>query len=113
MDIKDIAEKNKKYIIYIIFGLVLMLLPSIFSTEKDVGSTEEIMFESFLEQTEGVGDTEVMIKKDKNGDVQGIIIAAKGAENPNVIKTIKDAAVTLFGVEAHKVKVFKYSQEGK
>ena len=70
MDIKGFLEKNKKYIIYITFGIFLMMLPSMFSVDKITENSEEQRFEAFLEKTYGVGEAEVMISKDKNGDIE-------------------------------------------
>lgn len=39
--------------------------------------------------------------------IEGVLVVAEGAGNGNVSKTITDAVIALFDVEAHKIKVVK------
>lgn len=39
--------------------------------------------------------------------VRGVLVVAQGADNPQVVAEIKEAAMALFHLEAHKIKVMK------
>ena len=39
--------------------------------------------------------------------IQGVVVTAKGASNPIVVKEISEAIMALFQVDAHKIKVMK------
>ena len=39
--------------------------------------------------------------------VRGVLVVAHGADNPQVVAEIKEAAMALFHLEAHKIKVMK------
>lgn len=39
--------------------------------------------------------------------VRGVLVVAQGAEDPQVVAEIKEAAMALFHLEAHKIKVMK------
>lgn len=73
--------------------------------------------EQILSRVEGVGEVQVLLtwQEEKalfsentvQGTVTGILVAAKGADNPVVIRNIQQAVMALFQVEAHKIKVMK------
>lgn len=39
--------------------------------------------------------------------VTGVLVAAKGGDNPVVVQNIREAVEALFQVEPHKIKVMK------
>ena len=39
--------------------------------------------------------------------VRGVLVVAQGADDPQVVEEIKEAAMALFHLEAHKIKVMK------
>ena len=39
--------------------------------------------------------------------VRGVLVVAQGADDPQVVAEIKEAAMALFHLEAHKIKVMK------
>ena len=39
--------------------------------------------------------------------IEGVLVAAQGGDNLSVVENISEAAMVLFGVEAHKIKVMK------
>lgn len=78
----------------------------------------ETKLEALLEGVEGVGKVDVLLmteeKKDAMGfseggevKVNGVLIAAEGADNYVTVENIQQAVMALFQVEAHKIKVMK------
>lgn len=74
--------------------------------------------EALLESVEGVGKVQVIIMSDESGETQafshsdavrvtGVLISAEGGGNPVVVKNIQEAVMSLFQLEAHKIRVMK------
>lgn len=47
------------------------------------------------------------VSKEIKPKVEGVLVVAKGADSPVVVKNISDAVLALFPVQAHKIKVVK------
>ena len=47
------------------------------------------------------------VRKELMPEVEGILIAAQGGDDPVTAREITEAAQALFGVEAHKIKIMK------
>lgn len=47
------------------------------------------------------------VVKELEPEIEGIIVIAKGGDDPVIVKNISDAVLALFQVEAHKIKVMK------
>lgn len=84
-------------------------------TEKD---ELERKLENLLENVENVGDVQVILmtggNQEKTGfyssgekKVNGVLIAAQGADSPVTIQNIQQAVMALFQIEAHKIKIMK------
>ena len=55
------------------------------------------------------GDQQPLILKELKPKVKGVIIVAEGVEDPRIKHAVFDAAKTVLGIKAHKVKIFKKS----
>ncbi|MFA9375487.1 MAG: stage III sporulation protein AG [Lachnotalea sp.] len=53
------------------------------------------------------GGSTPYVVKELEPEIEGIIVIAKGGDDPVIIKNISDAILALFQVEAHKIKVMK------
>lgn len=90
-------------------------------TEEENGEELEERLERILKNTQGVGEVRVMItkagqeesfaKEEGNNEVEGVVVVAEGAENPDVKKKIQDIVVALFPVEVHKIEIVKMKAE--
>jgi stage III sporulation protein AG len=103
--------------------LVLIIAVPTGSTEKNTESAaqtggEEAYPDSVQEQLaailarmEGVGKVRVMISfsDEKQLEAEGVVVVAEGGDSPQVQEKIRDAVMSLFDVEAHKVIVVKMS----
>lgn len=68
---------------------------------------------NILSQMEGVGDVSVMITAEDDGyGITGVVVVAQGAGESGVAVQISEAVMTLFKVEAHRIKVIKMSSGG-
>jgi stage III sporulation protein AG len=68
----------------------------------DKSSTEATVYEQSNE-----GKSTPYVVKELEPEIEGIIVIAKGGDDPVIVKNISDAVLALFQVEAHKIKVMK------
>jgi stage III sporulation protein AG len=119
-------QKHSKtdWLIFILLGVLVLIVavPTGSAEEKTenavVQSEEETYPDSVQEQLaailtrmEGVGKVRVMItfSDEKQLAVSGVVVVAEGGDSPQVQTKIRDAVMSLFDVEAHKVIVVKMS----
>ena len=108
----EFINSNKKYLVILAAGVLLLVLSCFWGTEKTAGGADdEQRFKEVMESAEGVGKINVMTNKNDKGEISGVIIVAQGAENLKVKKEIADAAGAVFDVQPHKIQVFSYKQE--
>lgn len=87
--------------------------------EAEVGETElEARLAGILERVQGVGEVRVLIHTTGENEsdvfysageqkVEGILIVAEGADNSVTVQNIQQAVMSLFQLEAHKIKIMK------
>lgn len=76
--------------------------------DKDVKTQEKSREETTVIYDSGDGKVPYVIQKERP-TVEGVVVVAQGGDRPGVITEITDAVQSLFGLEAHKVKVVKMS----
>jgi stage III sporulation protein AG len=82
------------------------------TTEKSIendseGGTREVVREDLIVQVVTKGnDGSLMVVKEVQPTVQGVIVVADGANDPEVRETLYDAVKTVLGVKANKVQVY-------
>ena len=59
----------------------------------------------YLEDADGTKTPYVI--KETMPEVRGVLVIAQGADDPRIVAEIKEAAMALFHLEAHKIKVMK------
>ena len=88
---------------------------------KETGTiqVEKSRLEEKLEALlESVGKVQVIVMSDENNETQvfsrsnavqvtGVLVSAEGGGDPVVVKNIQEAVMSLFQLEAHKIKVMK------
>ena len=62
-------------------------------------------------QKDATGNQTPYVKMQKYPKISGVLILAKGADNPVVVQNIQEAVQALFQVEAHRIKVVKMSSK--
>ena len=102
-NIKNLIKSNAKYVILILVGVFILILPSV--GEHNSINTVETELKSILEMVEGVGDIDVMVTFEGDNAVKGAIIVAEGAEDTIIRKMLQDSAVSVLNLPEHKVKV--------
>lgn len=70
-------------------------------------TTEKTTTEATVYQQDNNGESSPYVVKELEPEIEGIIVIAKGGDDPVVAKNISDAVLALFHVEAHKIKVMK------
>lgn len=77
------------------------------STGGKRSSSERTTNETTVYNQDGSGSTSPYVIKEIEPEIEGIIVLAKGGDDPVIAKNISDAILALFRVEAHKIKVMK------
>jgi stage III sporulation protein AG len=80
------------------------------AVEEEPDSVQE-QLAAILTRMEGVGKVRVMLSfsDEKQLVVEGVVVVAEGGDSPQVQTKIRDAVMSLFDIEAHKVIVVKMS----
>lgn len=73
------------------------------SSKKENKNSEETTV--YLENADGTKTPYVI--EETMPEVRGVLVVAQGADDPQVVAEIKEAAMALFHLEAHKIKVMK------
>lgn len=87
------------------------------SGEVSYVTDTEKRIETILSHMQGVGETEVLLTYEDNGDekrppaVRGMLVVAQGGANPQVVAQIQNGIMALFGIEQHKIVVVKMKGE--
>lgn len=114
--------KNKIWLCFLLGILLLMIAIPTKEREIKTGQTETISYnaslleqqlEQVLVQIEGIGMVETMVTLEPLVDdrespkVLGVLVVAQSGDDPVQILKIQEAVMTLFQVDAHKIKVMK------
>lgn len=73
----------------------------------------EAQLEQVLSQIEGIGQVETMITLEPLVDdrdapqIRGVLVVAQSGDNPVEILKIQETVMTLFQIDAHRIKVMK------
>ena len=103
---KLILADLKKYrilIIALLVGILLLAMPT--RGREAAEDTEDTRFALALQQTEGVGNAEVLISE------SGVVIVCDGADNAEVKLTVIKAAEAYTGFTSDKIQVLKSEME--
>ncbi len=95
-------------------------LQSMLNESEGAGETKVFLtFENSWENVVEKDENQTVFEKDATGNqtpyvktqkypkISGVLILAKGADNPVVVQNIQEAVQALFQVEAHRIKVMK------
>lgn len=80
---------------------------------SDYAAALEGQLEQMLSQIDAIGSTQVMITLEPLVDdrespkICGVIVAAEAGDDPVQILKIQEAVMTLFQIDAHRIKVMK------
>ncbi len=79
--------------------------------QENQGSSRENSSISIQEESlytkDGSQNEIPFVTKEKNPQVEGVLVVAEGGGNVQVVKNISEAILALFPIEAHKIKVVK------
>lgn len=76
--------------------------------DKNVKTQEKMREETTVVYDVGDASEPYVVRRERPR-VEGVVVVAQGGDRPGVITEITDAMQSLFGLEAHKVKVVKMS----
>ena len=69
------------------------------------GSELENRLSAILSRIDGAGTVEVMITEDAQGEAQGILVVADGAEDLGIYLRLQYAVQSLLGVETSRIEI--------
>ena len=101
---RGLLEQYKMPALVLVLGLVLMLLPGVSSGKTEEQSPEHKL-QLLLGQTEGVGESMVLISEN------GVIVVCAGAEDPWVRLDMIRAIVAYTGFGSDKITVLKMADQ--
>lgn len=73
----------------------------------------EKQLEQVLTQIEGIGSVQTMvtleplIDDDREPEIRGVVVVADSGDDPVQILKIQETVMTLFQIDAHRIKVMK------
>ena len=131
MNISFLKEKGRKYLVFILAGMLILVMciptkTSESELEQEEGTSNvelENRLEDVLYAMEGVGEVTVMITTEgtsesvfgtKNAETKvcGVVVVAEGAGSATVNTRITEAVKALFSIDVHKISIVKMrSQE--
>lgn len=80
------------------------------SAATEINTEDEIKLQTILSKIEGVGSADVMISKNSQNVVEGVIIVASGAEDATTRLHILDAVASLYDLPVDKIAVFRQQE---
>jgi stage III sporulation protein AG len=117
-------HSKSDWLIFLLLGVLVLIVAvptgstgqetenvSVQSEEESYPDSVQEQLAAILTRMEGVGKVRVMISfsDEKQLCVEGVVVVAEGGDSPQVQTKIRDAVMSLFDVEAHKVIVVKMS----
>ena len=120
---KFLKNMKKEHLITgLLFGLLLLIIAIPASSDKNEYETENVsknsallekQLEDALMQIEGIGIVDATILLEPFADehtspeIRGILVVASSGDNPVETLKIQQTVMTLFQIDAHKIKVMK------
>lgn len=120
---KNIWKKIKKeqLITGLLFGVLLLVIAIPTSSDKmeeaenvsESGALLEKQLEDALMQIEGIGTVDATIMLEPfvddhaSPEIRGVLVVATSGDNPVETLKIQETVMTLFQIDAHKIKVMK------
>lgn len=125
--ISDLASgmKKDKIVLCFLAGILLLVIAlpvksedtQAVKMETETISTNASLLERQLEQVltriEGIGEVQAMITLEplvddrETPEIRGVLVVAESGDNPVEILKIQETVMTLFQIEAHRIKVMK------
>lgn len=114
--------KKEQLFLCLLFGILLLVLVLPTSNSKSeqqekVISTNADMLEKQLQEAlysiEGIGEVEVsvvlepLVDSSNAPEIRGVLVVCSTGDDPISVQKIQESVVTLFQLEAHKIKVMK------
>lgn len=111
----DLVKANKKIIIVVV--LLIILISALYFINKGAQSptaaivstqeksAQEVKLIGILSSIDGVGTTDVMINE-SNGEITGVVIVCKGADNIMTRSNILNAVSTALDIDKKIIAVY-------
>lgn len=117
---KITKESMLKIITAIIVASIFLLTISILTDDNDSrkqisdsdGASENALIQ-ILSEIEGVNDVNVLVQYNKENDIAGIIVTARGTKDPIIKNNILKGVATLYDIPVSSVMVFERKQGEK
>ena len=102
----EALKSARKIEILILFATICVLLV-LWMSGDGAGrmDSEETRMERILSRIEGAGRVSVMISQGSDGETEGVVVAASGADDLRVMLEIQRAVRTLTGLELDRIEI--------
>ncbi len=107
-----------KLTVILLIASIAILSLSILTDSKDgrkqiadLDGAEEERLCAILSGVKGVGEVDVIVRCDEEGNPAGVIVSASGGDNPIVANKLTSAVATLYHIPVSNVIVFEKEQE--
>lgn len=102
------ALKSARKIEILVMAAMLCILLVLWMGGRESSSNEEEQrMARILSRIDGAGQVNVMIASNAEGDIQGVVVAATGADDVRVMLEIQRAVRTLTGLNLEEIEVVK------
>lgn len=88
----------------------VLLLQLVGSVSTCSGTGLEQRLEGILGQIEGVGRVKVMVTENVDGEAEGVLVVAEGADDIGVCLQLQYAVQTLLGTDAARIEIVRYAR---
>ena len=88
----------------------VLLLQLVGSVSTGSGTELEQRLAGILGQIDGVGRVRVMVTENANGEAEGVLVVADGADDVGVCLQLQYAVQTLLGTDAARIEIVRYAQ---
>lgn len=115
--------KKEQLFLCFLFGILLLVLVLPTSDPKSEQRKEEVLstnadrlekqMEDALNGIEGIGVADVtialepLVDTSNTPEIRGVLVVCSTGDDPISVQKIQESVMTLFGLEAHKIKVMK------
>ena len=107
----DMLKGARRIELFLALAVAAVLLLQAAGTFSAGGGTElERRLAGILSQIDGVGRVRVMVTENADGEAEGVLVVAEGANDVGVCLQLQYAVQTLLGTEAARIEIVQYAR---
>lgn len=106
----NVLRSARKIEILVVIAMLCVLLVLSYGERGGGGAqpdSEEMRLKQILTQIEGAGRVSVMISRNQDDEIQGVVVAASGADDLRVMLEMQRAVKTLTNLELERIEILE------